>query len=402
MGENSSISWTDHTFNPWIGCTKVSPGCANCYAEAYDKRWGGEHWGKGAPRQRTSEANWRKPLKWNREASGPLQSFQEVRTVDGRTFRGTIEQMAALNLAMDDVIYAGPARPRVFCASLADWLDDEVPIEWLADLLALIHATPNLDWLLLTKRPQIWKRRMIAACDSLRIETTPLDAQRFIVDWRDGKSPANVWIGTTVEDQQRADERIPALLQIPAKVRFLSCEPLLGPVDLAKSRALPVFRYADTVLQVDGLTGRTFGVLTNQQSLNGGWRRHDGNRQPWIDWVICGGESGPNARPMHPDWARSLRDQCAAAGTPFSFKQWGEWAPFTTKDEWPEKAPLNCMKKNGEFSWWAGNEDTAINWSRNYDESDQPIERLGKKAAGHLLDGREHNAFPDAATTTIP
>jgi protein gp37 len=282
MGENSAISWTDHTFNPWIGCTKVSPGCANCYAEAYDKRWGGEHWGNGAPRQRTSEANWRKPLKWNREASGPLQSFQEVRTMDGRTFRGTIEQMAALNLAMDDVIYAGPARPRVFCASLADWLDDEVPIKWLADLLDLIRRTPNLDWLLLTKRPENWYRR-VSLVDGEMAESW-IDC----IDMPErGVIPQNVWIGTTVEDQQRADERIPQLIQIPAKVRFLSCEPLLEMVDLSYR----CFGGSDS-----------FGL---------------------IHWVICGGESGPQARPMPIEWARDLRIQSMRARVPFFMKQLG-------------------------------------------------------------------------------
>jgi protein gp37 len=195
MSANSKIEWCDHTFNPWIGCTKVSPGCAHCYAEARDQRFaGGVHWGKGAARKLTSEANWREPLKWNAAAQA--------------------------------------RRPRVFCASLADWLDDEVPAEWLARLLALIHATPNLDWLLLTKRPQNWRARLQATMDDADFGRA--EARYFVADWRDGNPPANVWLGTTVEDQARADERIPQLLAIPAKVRFLSCEPLLGPLNLSE------------------------------------------------------------------------------------------------------------------------------------------------------------------------
>lgn len=293
MGENSHIEWCDHTFNPWIGCTKVSPGCVNCYAEARD-------------------------LRWNAAA-------------------------AAVHPAAIGTEWERHSRPRVFCASLADWLDDEVPIEWLADLLLLILATPNLDWLLLSKRPQNWKSRLT--------KTLPLFKQWGVSaggpvrNWLSGvyTPPANVWLGTTVEDQTRADERIPALLAIPARVRFLSCEPLLGPVDL-----------------------RLLGIL--QDASEG---------SPSLHWVICGGESGPNARPMHPAWARSLRDQCAAAGVPFHFKQWGEWLGYSqsrvagVSTNTMQAAPFDCV---GEPSIL--------------------LCRIGKTRAGRLLDGREHSEFP--------
>lgn len=241
MGENSSIEWTDDTFNPWVGCTKVSPGCANCYAERdMDHRYNFVKWGKGQPRRRTSVANWKKPHQWNRKAQ------------------------------------ASGKRARVFCASLADWLDPEVPAEWLRDLLVLIDQTPHLDWLLLTKRPWYWDVRIrLAALDS----PVPM-----MLDWLDGHAPDNVWIGVSVENQSAADERVPALLNIPAGVRFLSCEPLLGSPDLSK------------------------------------WLHPHG-----LHWVICGGESGPSARPMQAAWARRLRDQCDAASVPFFFKQWGEY-----------------------------------------------------------------------------
>ena len=264
MSENSAIQWTDHTFNPWIGCTKVSPGCVNCYAETLDtmrfsktlgegtKNAPVSHWGKGAPRHRTSESNWKQPLKWDKQA--------------------------ALTVGQGG-IFGDVARPRVFCASLADWLDDEVPREWQTDLLKFIEATPNLDWLLLTKRPENWEGVMTNAL---------LDGVEMVHEWVNGRPPENVWIGTTVEDQKRADERIPQLLSIPAKVRFLSCEPLLEAVDL----------YPD-------------GIGTGIDIPDG------------IHWVITGGESGPGCRPAKIEWFRFLRDQCADVGAAFFMKQLG-------------------------------------------------------------------------------
>lgn len=275
MGENSNIEWTDHTFNGWIGCAKVSPGCANCYAETLmDTRWKKVQWGKGKPRQRTSAANWKQPIKLNREAG---QRFKYV--MDADKFL---------------------PRPRVFCSSLSDWLDDEVPIEWLADLLALMHATPNLDWLLLSKRPENWRGRIESAFahmlkakrgevkDHEGVVINPYweELLESIIKWPAGNPPSNVWIGTTVENQEMADKRIPLLLQIPAKVRFLSCEPLLEPVDL--------------------------------RNVVDWW-----NCEEKIHWVIVGGESGPNARQFHSAWARSLRDQCESAGVTFFMKQMG-------------------------------------------------------------------------------
>jgi protein gp37 len=312
--KNTAIEWCDHTFNPWEGCTKVSPGCAHCYAETRNARFGGgtaPNWGKGAPRSRTSVHNWNQVCKWNSEAG-------KLPPADGDQVREW-------------------HRPRVFCASLADWLDDEVPIEWLIDLLNLIRETPNLDWLLLTKRPQLWKWRVSMALlenfDAIHGESDGL--QDWLCAWAAGKPPANVWIGTTVEDQQRADERIPDLLKIPARVRFLSCEPLLTHVNAMY---------------------------------------HFANNPGQLHWVICGGESGPGARPMHPQWATSLRDQCAAAGVPFLFKQWGEWLPWGERNHYPDIERGNACDHT-----WADGEVSF---------------RVGKKAAGRLLDGIEHNGFP--------
>ncbi len=251
--QNTSIEWCDHTFNPWEGCTKVSPGCVNCYAEARNCRWNGgtaPNWGKGKPRRRTSEANWRKPVLWNRRAA------------------------------------ESNSRPRVFCASLADWLDDEVPIEWLADLLQLVRQTTHLDWLLLTKRPQNFSVIEVIHdefLDGNKDKDVPL--RGWLADWLQGSPPHNVWVGTSVEDQQRAEERIPELVEIPAVVRFLSCEPLLEEVDLGYWLGEPV--------------------------------------APQIDWVIVGGESGANARPFDAGWARKIRRECLVSSVAFFMKQMG-------------------------------------------------------------------------------
>lgn len=227
----------------------------HCYAETLmDTRWGKVKWGNGNPRQRTSEANWKGPIKWNRIGCGDCDSC-------------CAGQRCSI-----------VAHDRVFCASLADWLDDEVPSEWLADLLGVIEATPNLDWLLLTKRPQNWEDRIAAASEHMHPEGN------LASEWLTGdteRAPRNVWIGTTVEDQKRADERIPRLLDIPARVRFLSMEPLLESVDL-------------------------------------GYQIPEG-----IHWVICGGESGAGCRDMHPRWAEDLRAQCQRTGAAFFMKQMG-------------------------------------------------------------------------------
>jgi protein gp37 len=338
MGTNSAIEWTTHTFNPWEGCTKVSAGCKNCYAKNRNARFGGgtaPNWGPGAPRRRTSLANWLAPLRWNRLAS-------PVSNTDGLT-------------PCDPY-----SRPRVFCASLADWLDDEVPFEWLADLLDMIRRTPNLNWLLLTKRPQNWRPRLSkwrnSQLDMMSCPKLPRDLYDWVNNWLQGTTPSNVWVGTSVENQEMADERIPILLSIPAVVRFLSCEPLLGFVDLTLPSTVMPGGYNSLKPY------RPVGCTIPEQ--------------PRIHWVICGGESGPDARPMHPDWARSLRDQCAAAGVPFFYKQTGEWG-----------------------SGFDLVEDTrGVKGLKYFPDLDRTFARVGKKAAGRLLDGVTHDAFPQPFT----
>lgn len=338
MAENSAIEWTDHTFNPWIGCTKVSPGCDHCYAARQDgfRRWTPEGW--GGPRKRTK--TWGDPPKWNAQAER-----------EGRRYR-------------------------VFCASLADVFDNEVDPAWRADLFSLILATPNLDWLLLTKRIgnvlPMMGRDLVAGSDAHLplIDMMPLP---------------NVWIGATVVNQAEADRDVPKLLQVPARVRFLSIEPMLGPIDL-RAISLPIgelpggMQLVNHPCDLDALAGLTVTDLGFEFST-----RHR------IDWVIAGGESGPGARPMHPDWARSLRDQCAAAGVPFLFKQWGEFTPGELADNpnYPGEGSAWRLDQRGQ-RWHDPMEGLKprSGWA--------PIKfiKVGKKAAGRLLDGVQHDGFP--------
>ena len=331
MAETTNIEWCDATFNPWIGCTKVSPGgCANCYAEvstpARVKRAAGvETWGPHGQRQRTSVHNWKQPLAWNAKAER-----------EGR-------------------------RLRVFCASLADVFDNAVPPVWRADLFKLIGDTPHLDWLLLTKR--------VGNVGNM-----------IPFGWQDFGCPPNVWIGATVVNQEEADRDIPKLLAVPARVRFLSIEPMLGPITLREVHS--------DMCEIDALTGN-HGVL----------RPLRGRSDAKVHWVICGGESGHNARPMHPDWARQLRDQCAAADVPFLFKQWGEWV----EEDTGLPQPLVAREGDPEFDAEIARHDGFLSLSGHFVTDPNEMEdgvpyrglmRPGKKPAGRLLDGRTHDEFP--------
>ena len=283
MASLTKIEWADKTWNPWFGCTKVSPGCMNCYAAvSTPSRIQGVKWGKGQPRKRTSEAYWKDPAKWDREAAEDLNDFYSHEGLHG-----------------GHAHYPKPRPPRVF-PSLCDWLDDEVPIEWLADFLRVIYSTPNLDWLLLTKRPQNFASRLKAAIGVMHCD--PMDYGDRIDAWIKGERiPRNVWLGVSVEDQIRADQRIPILLETPARVRFLSCEPLLGLVDLMLRNKLHGFPKR---VQAD-----ESAVYYSVSML--------------LHWVIVGGESGPGARPCNVAWIRSLVDQCKAANVACFVKQLG-------------------------------------------------------------------------------
>jgi protein gp37 len=341
MAKYSGISWTDHTFNPWIGCNKVSPGCDRCYAEALmDKRYHKVTWGPGQSRRRTGASNWRQPLNWNK-------AHERFYAEHGR-------------------------RQRVFCASLADVFDNEVDPQWRVDLFKLIDQTPNLDWLLLTKRIGNAQRMLdeVSVALALRESGAPWPPR------------PNVWLGATVVNQEEADRDIPKLLATPARVRFLSMEPLLGPVRLDKLTRKSQFddwEYYDNCLT---------GFKAHK---NGGWF------ESHVDWVIVGGESGPGARPMHPDWARSLRDQCSAAGVPFHFKQWGEYSIHEVGHDGAIVPPMP-MHIKGLRVWTDALGYVTPAGTAMVDEVFAPGSVLavpcGKEAAGYLLDDVEHNGFP--------
>lgn len=263
MGTETKIEWTDHTFNPWIGCTKVSPGCTNCYAEAMNHRWGHERWGVGAKREHTSVGYWRQAKRWNQAA-----------LEEGR-------------------------RHRVFCASQADVFDAEVPDGWRLELFSLIRQTPQLDWQLLTKRPERFHTCLVGAqgivarhsTEAIGSDTDFEETRLWLAQWASGKAPRNVWVGASTESQRALDDRLPYLQDIPAVVHFLSCEPLLE---------------------------RVFIQSPARRAL---------------DWVIVGGESGPRARMFHLDWARHLVEQCRASGVAVFVKQLGD-VPVMDEAEW--------------------------------------------------------------------
>ncbi|MFN3302782.1 MAG: DUF5131 family protein [Roseateles sp.] len=261
-------------------------------------------------------------------------------------------------------------RRRVFCNSLGDWLDNQVPIATFVDFLDLVRVTDRLLWLLLSKRIGALKFRLAQALSFVQDCHDRRDLAHWIVNWLDGDHPpTNVLVGATVVDQAEADRDIPKLLAVPAAARFLSVEPMLGPISFEGMFASAVLNDGTNVLEA-------------------------------LDWVICGGESGAQARPMHPDWARSLRDQCESAGVPFLFKQWGEWA----EEDTGLPQPLVAREGDPEFDAEMARHDGFISLAGHFVlDPDQMADgvpyrglvRPGKKGAGRLLDGIEHNGFPE-------
>ncbi|MEM5330750.1 phage Gp37/Gp68 family protein [Paraburkholderia sp. JHI2823] len=315
--ENTTIEWADHTLNPWEGCQSVSRGCDNCYAQARNARFSrgvAPNWGPGAPRRRTAPATWDHARRWNAKHEAFFATHKR--------------------------------RQRVFCASLADVFDNAVPDAWRIDLFQMIAKTPNLDWLLLTKR--IGNVRAYMQRDGLAFDLI---------------AGGNVWLGATVVDQIEADRDVPKLLATPARVRFVSMEPLLGPV------TLPFDRVAQWNMLAAG--------------------HNQTNASASIDWVIVGGESGPYARPMHPGWASSLQAQCAAAGVPFFFKQWGEWLPALHASA-EQHARAKAAGSMSCFGLLRDGADAVI-----LSGDDAYMLKVGKKHAGRLLGGVTHNSFPE-------
>lgn len=403
MGDKSKIEWTDATWNPIVGCSVVSPGCTHCYAMGQaariERMQPGSHYAQTTMVVSQNKAFARPPGK--------------------SVWTGKVA------LAPDHILTA-PLRwkrpRRVFVNSMGDLFHESVPDEWIDRVFAVMALAPQHTFQVLTKRsvrmreyltrttepsgkyitveddgtfhdtPKAFWSAHAALCDMLPI--APAVALNFAAEWQDNHYPdgdgflqkwplPNVQLGVSVEDQRRADERVPDLLATPAAVRLVSAEPLLGQIDFERVGTLDGIRAAlpgivereeqgrptsgagsISAAQIDAI-GSRYSSITFFQTPDhmGGFTAASPRQWPRLDWIIVGGESGPRARPMHPDWARSIRDQCAAAGVPFFFKQWGEWAP--------------AMANTG-------------------DAGDGLMTRVGKHRAGRLLDRREHSEFPGA------
>lgn len=354
MSDNTGIEWTDATWNPVAGCSILSPACAHCYAMKMAARLAAIGQAKYQGLTQPSKA-------------GPVWTGK---------------------VALDDAALTQPLRwkraRRIFVNSMSDLFHEGVPDAFIDKVFAVMALTPQHTYQLLTKRADRMRdylrsqptlRRLDDAICALRKDDRHVGPLPHLEPGERWYPLANVWLGVSVEDQKHADARIPLLLDTPAAVRWISAEPLLGPIDL---------------------TGLNIGtVVSDDPELDGGqWAMNcliktpPGSRLTGLDWVVVGGESGPDARPMHPDWARSLRDQCAAAEVPFFFKQWGEWLDemvATVSGHAPGPAMFDAQSMPRGDRW------------HFYDPNDRlggAMIRIGKKAAGHLLDGVEHREYP--------
>jgi protein gp37 len=332
MGK-TTIEWADESWNPIVGCTEISPGCANCYAA----RLAATRL-KNTPQYKGLARNLKSEIQFDAVYPHgiPVGKIQPRWT-------GEVRNVFALDpKVLEEPVHCRKPR-RIFVCDMGDLFHESVDVEWIAKVWIVMRDCPQHTFQVLTKRPQ-------------RV----LDL--FGHDSPYSKNPLqNVWLGVSVENQHFADERIPLLLKTPAAVRWISAEPLLGPVNLQCVKGGENF--------IDAISGI--------RSI-----------RPCLDWVVCGGESGPNARPMHPDWARSIRDRCHVAGVPFFFKQWGEWLPIRRSlcDMPSEETGYRVMNALGR-AWVAG---------AHQEQHTDPwlFQRVGKKKAGRLLDGREWNEFP--------
>lgn len=395
MADGTKIEWSEATWNPITGCSFASPGCTNCYAmELAGTRLADHPSRKGLTQPSKAGPVWTGELRFNEQwLDQPLRW----------------------------------KRPRmIFVCAHGDLFHESVPDEWIDKVFAVMALARQHTFQVLTKRSGRmrdffrettgWRARIAELLNELK--PSPLWNGNVYQGWQNlhGRPDGlpNVWLGVSVEDQQRADERIPDLLATPAAIRWISAEPLLGPVDLTRiieaGRAECYYKqgagfttlngktWTDSRGNLNSLTGHFWG----EDLLDGAWEPWTGKDEPSpgfgqpgyyrpINWVVAGGESGAKARPMHPDWARALRDQCAAAGVPFFFKQWGEFAPGEIAGAFldPEKPALGFTLFDNRWSEC---------WSEvdGHCDDEPDVYRVGKKRAGRLLDGAEHNAMPRA------
>lgn len=351
MADGTKIEWTDATWNPITGCSVTSPGCTNCYAmqlagtrlahlpsrAGLTREVNGHHVWTG--KTRLNEQWLDQPLRWRKPR-------------------------------------------RIFVCAHGDLFHESVPDVWIDRVFAVMALAPQHTFQVLTKRASRM-REYIASRDT-RIAGNEITTAAYYIGSMTrshaglaGSSTwplPNIWLGVSVEDQVRANERVPELLATPAAVRWISAEPLLGPIDL-------------TSIDLPGGWNEIFPL--GQEMLGRPHVDDDGRPMTRLNWVVVGGESGPGARPMHPDWARSLRDQCAAADVPFLFKQWGEWRPGVIEGErhaayWPLEGQRWSYWDDIPHQFWTFGAGAVM-------------ARVGKKTSGRLLDGREHNAFPEVA-----
>jgi protein gp37 len=351
VADGTGVEWTDATWNPITGCSVHSAGCKRCYAMLLAGTRLSSHPSRiGLTKEVNGHHVWTGEVRFN-------------------------EQWLA-----QPIRWAKPRR--IFVVAHGDLFHEAVPDEWIDRIFAVMALCPQHQFQVLTKRSARMREYMRDRAGKLarhmideyliKGSDGPHTGRAINVAWPvksigDIDDPddvtmrhwplTNVWLGVSVEDQHAANERIPDLLATPAAVRWLSCEPLIGPVDL-------------TMIEFPNERGGMECWDALDLHLIDGAAMQDNSCDATLGWVVAGGESGAEARPMHPDWARSLRDQCAAAGVPFLFKQWGEWAPAST---------ISFGKAAG---------------APRYDGCEMPMYRLGKKAAGRLLDGVEHNGFP--------
>ncbi|MCR6658022.1 MAG: phage Gp37/Gp68 family protein [Asticcacaulis sp.] len=351
----TGITWTEETWNPIVGCSIVSKGCTNCYA----MQWAGQRM-DGNPKS-------------------PHYADTTKQVNDHHVWTGKLAQAPEATLLKP----LRWQRPRmIFVNSMSDLFHEAVPDEWIDQVFAVMALTPQHTYQILTKRPQRMKAYMsktwhFRVMDFMRIYGKVPKDKGVGLNTSNGGTLANVWLGVSVEDQATADERIPLLLDTPAALRWISAEPLLGPIDLVYlnrapsviDKAMPGFSNVEG-FYLDALNGG------KHIKMKAGIGYSASSVPPKLDWVVIGGESGRDARPMHPDWARSLRDQCADAAVPFFFKQWGEWHPMgqTMAD-----GTTNALDKGQRPGLWHEGSMSA---------------RVGKGAAGDLLDGVRHHNWP--------
>ena len=376
---DTSIEWTQKVWNPIVGCSIHSPGCKRCYAMR---------------------------MAWRLQAMAAKPDGSGNPALNH--YEGTVEQSRAgpvwtgkINVAPDDVLMAPLRRKKpttYFVNSMSDLFHADVPDEVIDRVFAVMALCPQHTFQVLTKRADRMRAYLNLPSRNAEVAYAMMDlapvgydisaSGLYFPPARLANWPLpNVWLGVSVEDQQRADERIPDLLATPAAIRWLSCEPLLGAVDLTRVKRFPP-GIADKEF-INAVEGRMWTDQTGLPSPDPSWaypgRPFSEGRG--LDWIVVGGESGKGARPMHPAWARSLRDQCADAGVPFFFKQFGDWMPS-------ELCKLDCSARDILIY-----DETGKIWREAQDDGgwvgDQAMCRVGKKRAGRLLDGVEHNGMPE-------